>query len=425
MSCARPIRLGVLGLGRGRSFMGGAVGFDLKLLGFDLVALCDQWEARIKAFAGEFPTVSVYTDFDRFLEHDMDAVVLANAFHQHAPFAVKAMRAGFDVMSETQACHTLAEGVDLIRTVEKTGRIYMFAENFAYMRHNQELRRVFQTGEFGPFMYGEAEYVHPGSVEAGTRLSPGLDHWRNWIPATYYCTHAMAPIMYITDTWPVQVNGFVVRRPPSPPAAPRSVSRHDAASMIAVRMDNHAVVKLLQGGLRGGLREFTRIHAARGYLHGQIAGGPLTANRVTLIREQFGEELKHPAEIIYIPNFPVMHKEAMAAGHGGGDFFVMHHFAEAIRSRKQPYLDVTRGVAMSIVGIQAYRSALNNSNSEPVPDFRLESERARYETDNWSPDPARRAPGQPWPSVEGNKIVPPRAVRYARTQWKRMGYTGR
>ena len=30
------------------------------------------------------------------------------------------------------------------------------------------------------------------------------------MPATYYCTHALAPLMYITDTRPVKVNGFAV-----------------------------------------------------------------------------------------------------------------------------------------------------------------------------------------------------------------------
>ena len=60
----------------------------------------------------------------------MDAVVLANYFHQHAPFAIKALKADKHVMSETAACHTLGEGVALARAVEKSGKIYMFAENY-------------------------------------------------------------------------------------------------------------------------------------------------------------------------------------------------------------------------------------------------------------------------------------------------------
>ena len=35
------------------------------------------------------------------------------------------------------------------------------------------------------------------------------------------------------------------------------------------------------------------------------------------------------------------------AGHGGGDFWTSFHFANAIRTGEQPYLDVYRGVTMS------------------------------------------------------------------------------
>ena len=119
-----------------------------------------------------------------------------------------------------------------------------------------------------------------------------------------------------------------------------------------------------------------------------------------------------------------MHDLAMTAGHGGGDFFMMHYFADAIRKKEQPYLDVYRGVAMSIVGIQAYRSALADGATVAVPDFRKESVRKQYAKDDWTPDPARRKPGQPWPSIEGKKTLSSFALNYARKIWQQNGYTG-
>ncbi len=405
----REIRVGVVGLRRGMTFAGDMA----RHAGFKLVALCDVRADRLEA-QGKARQVAVYTDYGKFLEHDMDAVVLANYFHQHAPFAVRALRAGFHVMSETAACHTLAEGVELGRAVEKSGRVYLFAENYAYMRHNQEMRRVFQTGALGSFMYGEGEYVHPMDADSGNRLSPGLGHWRNWIPATYYCTHALSPIMYITETWPAKVNGFVIRKAPDSPVTRLRASCGDAASMIAVRMDNRAVVKLLQVSLRGE-NISTRIHAARGYLYGR-------GNQVTLVREQYHEPRRYPQTMTYVPDFPSMHLLSMRAGHGGGDLFVMLAFAEAIRTGRPPFLDVYRGVAMSVVGILAYRSALNDSNTEVVPDFRREADRRRVANDHWSPDPARRGPGQPWPSIDGRQPVSAQALARARREWKAAGF---
>jgi predicted dehydrogenase len=54
--------------------------------------------------------VTTYTDYDRFLEHDIDAVILANCFHEHAPFAIKALEAGKHVMSECACNSTLGDG---------------------------------------------------------------------------------------------------------------------------------------------------------------------------------------------------------------------------------------------------------------------------------------------------------------------------
>ena len=146
---ANPIRVGVVGVNRGQSFMRSALPS-----GMELVAICDTWEERLTQIGHELGVVT-FSDFDAFLAFDLDAVVLANYFHEHAPFAVRALEAGKHVMSECAACHTLAEGVALARAVERSGRIYMFAENYPYMVYNQEMRRLYREGIVGDFKYGE------------------------------------------------------------------------------------------------------------------------------------------------------------------------------------------------------------------------------------------------------------------------------
>jgi len=409
------IRVGVVGVGRGQGFARG-VGSEL---GMELAALCDTWEERLLELGKEL-NVATYTDYDKFLEHDLDAVILANYFHEHAPFAIKALQAGKHVMSETSACFTLAQGVALIEAVEKSGKIYMFAENYPYMVFNQEMRRLYQSGRIGEFKYGEGEYVHPMAAEISTRISPGMDHWRNWLPASYYCTHSLAPIMVITETWPVKVNGFVVPYDPQDDVHfGKTVRRGDLASMIALRMDNGAVVKLLKGQLRGhGV--WVRIHGNKGLMENLRFGDP---RMLRVRREPFDKEEDEPVECIYLPDFPEHHEEATRAGHGGGDFFMDYHFAQAIRSGEQPFLDVYRGVTMSIVGILAYRSALNDSAPLQVPDFRDPAVRKQFADDDWSPDPRDHRPGQPWPSVLGDVSPTEEGIAFARSVWKEIGYT--
>jgi predicted dehydrogenase len=401
------IRVGIVGLGRGLTF----ARLRTAALGLELVALCDTWEERLREVAPRLG-VTAYTDYDAFLAHDLDAVVLANWFHEHAPFAVKALAAGKHVLSETAACFTLAQGVELARAAERSGRVYMLAENYAYMRAVQELRRLYQAGEVGTFLYGEGEYVHPMSARELNSISPGLDHWRNWLPATYYCTHSLAPVMAVTDTRPVAVSGFVIPHDPLDENKALTVRRMDTASMIVVRMDNGAIVKLLQYDLRGE-GNWVRIHGNRGLME-NLRHGDQEAVRVRT--EAFDAPGGEAVERVYRPEFPFAEEESRGAGHAGSDYFAYHAFAEAIRRGEQPYLDVHRGVAMSIVGALAWRSALQGSAQLAVPDFRDETQRAAFERDDWAPGPG----GAPI-SVLGEVALRPEGVAYAEEVWRDTG----
>jgi hypothetical protein len=100
------------------------------------------------------------------------------------------------------------------------------------------------------------------------------------------------------------------------------------------------------------------------------------------------------------------------------------HFAEAMRKNEQSFLIVYRAVTMSTVGILAYRSALQDSNTLEVPDFRRESEREKYAADDWSPDPAKRRGDQPWPSILGDIKPTEKGLACAHKVWKSIGYDG-
>ena len=410
----RPIRVGVVGVGRGRSFMRTA-----SATGMELVAICDTWEERLET-EGQALGVETYVDYEQFLSHDMDAVVLANYFHQHAPLAIQALTADKHLMSETAACHTLAEGVALARAVEQSGKIYMFAENYPYMVYNQEMKRLYQQGQIGEFKYGEGEYVHPDPPEVKLARSCGRNHWRNWIPATYYCTHSIAPVMYITDTRPVKVNGFAIPYDFGDTSQTHHMNNADTAAVIICRMDNDAVMKSLHGALRGH-GNYVRIHGNQGLMENSRHGDK---TRLRVWREPWEKDRSEPIETVYKPDFPLHHDQATSAGHGGGDFFTSYHFAAAIRSGDQPYLDVYRGIDMSIAGIQAWRSALADSAPMEVPDFRSEAVREQYATDDWSPDPERRKKGQPPSSILGHIEPPAEAHTLAKEVWAAQGYLG-
>ena len=75
-------------------------------------------------------------------------------------------------------------------------------------------------------------------------------------------------------------------------------------------------------------------------------------------------------------------------GHGGGDYFVMKYFYEAVANGAPVPFDVYFATTMASVAILAHRSILAGGQPFAVPDFRKEADRAQYETDELTPFPA-------------------------------------
>ena len=102
-------------------------------------------------------SVTVYESFDAFIEHPMDAVILANNFYQHAPYAIKCFARNLHVYCECTSNGTMKEGVELVRAHEKSQSIYMLAENYPQMLFNREMKRIVDGKTLGKIMYAEGE----------------------------------------------------------------------------------------------------------------------------------------------------------------------------------------------------------------------------------------------------------------------------
>ncbi len=104
----------------------------------ELVAVCERYEPILEKVENRAKEVGIevtcYNNFDDFIKHDMDAVVLANYATEHATFAVRCLDAGKHVLSEVLPAETPAQAVALIETVERTGLVYAYAENYCYIR---------------------------------------------------------------------------------------------------------------------------------------------------------------------------------------------------------------------------------------------------------------------------------------------------
>ena len=208
MAEKRKLRIGVFGGARGQTM----IGVLLHHPDAELVAVCDKYVPLLedaKKTAEECGTeIAVFEHFEDFIEYDMDAVVLANYATEHATFAIRCMNKGKHVLSEVLPCETMAQAVELIETVEKTGLVYAYAENYCYMTHTFEMWRRYRTGEMGMALYGEGEYIHDCSAIWPQITYGERDHWRNRESPSFYNTHSLGPLITITGLRPVKVVGF-------------------------------------------------------------------------------------------------------------------------------------------------------------------------------------------------------------------------
>lgn len=376
----RPIRMGIFGLGRGSSFP------EIILMNNgELVAFCDRDVEKMEKAASLLQDKpAFYTDFEEFLKHDMDAVFLSNCFHEHTYYAIRCLERGIHVLSECTSNGTMAEGVALVRAAEKSSAFYMLAENYPFMQFNQEMRRIFRGGTLGKALFAEGEYNHPhdpADLEEKKALFPYAEHWRNYCPRTYYVTHSLAPLMYITGSTPIRVTAMPVYMPQEEDTH-TGVRVGDRAAVITCLNDDNSVYRVTGCAAFGGKSNSYRVCGTRGQIE-NVRGGN---GKVMLRYDPWTTPEGAETVSYYQPEWPLDCRELIEkTGHGGGDFFVIREFFECIRNNRKPEFDEYFATTMASVGILGHRSLLEKGVPYDIPDFHKEEDRQKYENDYLTP----------------------------------------
>ena len=385
----KKVKIGVMGVGRGRDM----ISYCTKNENAELVAVCDKWEEGLERFQRKFPetNVAVYRDFDEFLKHDMDAVVLANYANEHAPFAIRCLKAGKHVFSEVLPVQTMKEAVELIEAVEETGLIYAYGENYCYMAAPREMRKLYRENKIGELEYAECEYVH-NCESIWPEITRGEeDHWRNTMFSTFYCTHSLGPVVHISGLRPVSVVGFEGTKTER---NLRIGSKSGAFGIEMVTMENGAIVKSIHGGLYKNSIWYS-LYGSKGRLESAREDAENGGHdRIYINADSYsGEYGNHPVEN-YIPEEL---EAAKQSGHGGSDFYSMYNFVEKILGNPDTdVIDVYEAMDMYLPGIFAYRSILKGSIPMAIPNLRNKEERDQYRNDTMCTDP----------KVAGDQLLP-------------------
>lgn len=388
----KQIRIGVIGVARGSSM----IEYCIAAGNAEIVAICDKWEEGLARMQRQHPDLNVtyYTNYDEFLTHDMDAVVLANYANEHAPFAIKALRAGKHVFSEVLPVQTLAEAVALIETVEETGLTYAYGENYCYMPAPREMKKLYREGKIGEFEYGECEYVH-NCESIWPAITYGEEnHWRNIKCSTYYCTHSLGPIIHMTGLRPVSVTGFEGTKV----ARNRRVgSKAGQFAIEMVTLENGGIIKSIHGGLYKNSIWYCaygskgRMESAR---EDPETGG---VHRLYVNADEVEGDYSNPRPATEYEPRDEMFELARPFGHGGSDYYCMYNFVQKLLGDPDAdTIDVYEAMDMCLPGLFAYRSILAGGAPMEIPDLRKREERDKYRSDYTCTDP----------KVAGDNLLP-------------------
>lgn len=371
------LRLAVVGGRRGRHF-----GRALSRLAerIELVAVCDLSEEVLGSWQGDFPAARTYQHYEDLLaDEGVDAVFLATPLTVHAEQAIAALEAGKHVLSEVTAANTLDEGRALIEAVERTGRTYMLAENYCFMRPNLMVEKIARHGQFGAVTYLEGGYLHDCRFLMHTPT--GELTWRGQLrvdaDSVYYPTHSLGPVAqwlraangdedrllsvaaFTTRTAAVS-DHFAERFGAGHPGADPDHWRQGDSGTAMITTSSGALISLRVDAASPRPHNMTHyaLQGTRGaYQSGRHDGeDPLVwlARDATPAAdgtepERHWSSLWDHAGEFESDQWRGRVEIAAESGHGGGDFFVLEEFAAAIAEGRPPSIDVYDAVQWSVV----------------------------------------------------------------------------
>ncbi|MEQ9218165.1 MAG: Gfo/Idh/MocA family oxidoreductase [Cyclobacteriaceae bacterium] len=170
-----------------------------------VVAICDIREEKARASADfmkkQGQKVDVYSGKEEAWKEmvkrdDIDLVLIATPWEDHAPMAIYSMQQGKHVASEVPLGCTLEECWKLVDTAEQTQRNCMMLENVCYGDEELWILKMVQEGIFGTLTYAEAAYIH--HMTAGLFDDKYYEKWRIGHHLTtngnLYPTHGLGPV---------------------------------------------------------------------------------------------------------------------------------------------------------------------------------------------------------------------------------------
>lgn len=176
----KQLRIGLIGYG----FMGRTHSNAFRKVSnfFDLEyepvmkSVCARDEAKVKAFAEKWGYESYETDWRKLIERDdIDLIDIGSPNNTHAEIALAAARAGKMILCEKPLSMDAAEGVKMVKAVEKAGVPNMVWYNYRRVPAVTLCKQLIDEGRLGKIFHYRAKFLQDWTIskdlpQGGTAL---------------------------------------------------------------------------------------------------------------------------------------------------------------------------------------------------------------------------------------------------------------
>lgn len=157
----RKIKVGVIGLGMGRSHLRGYA----QCKGVEILALCDVSKSLLSEVSGKYDVPLTFTDYRKMLQvEELEAVSIATPNKFHAPMSICALKAGKHVLCEKPMALNAKEAEKMLWEAEKNKRKFMLHFNFRFSHQARFIKRYVDSGKLGDLYYVKTGWLRQMGV---------------------------------------------------------------------------------------------------------------------------------------------------------------------------------------------------------------------------------------------------------------------
>lgn len=351
------------------------------------VTLCELDKELLKEYSEKFGFVKSVPDFDALCASDVDAIHIVTGIPNHAELVVRALDAGKHVACTVPMATTIEDMYRIIEAQKRSGKNYMMMETSMYTYQCFYAKELIEQGKMGRIQYLRG--THFQDMEAWP------DYWMG-LPPFWYATHAVAPLLYLSNTYATRVQCFGS-------GYMRDELKTQYGNPFPIE---HAMIELNDPTIKA---EITRslFHTAIGYVEGFTILGENTsfewdiedeAPILHTVKLENGESVLNSygrGRDITIsradyPDYAHLLPESIQAytrlhtildpdnphlsikqggGHHGSHPHMIHEFVRSIIEERKPVVDAITAARWTAVGVCAHQSALLGGQPVNVPSF--------------------------------------------------------